>query len=67
VQTRVNDLETVVTECTGDGLGATIVAIQAGLGDNDAVRTLHKGRTLCRRRGVPPTDSGRRAERSLFG
>jgi len=41
VQSRVHDLETGVAERSRDDLGATIVPIQARLGDDDAIRAIH--------------------------
>jgi hypothetical protein len=41
VQAGVDDLESGVTKGSRDHLGATIVTIQAGLGDYDAIRTFH--------------------------
>ena len=63
VQARVDDLETMVTKCTGDGFGATVMAIQARLGDDNSVGPLHKEETLrrsdycatTRHNGVVPT------------
>ena len=52
VQPGVDDLEPVVPEGTGDGLGAAIVAVQARLGNDDAVRSAStKLRTLRNARG----------------
>jgi len=48
MQTRVNDFETMVAQCTGDGLGATIMAVQARFGYNNSVGPLHKEETLRR-------------------
>ncbi len=48
VQTRVNDFETMVAQCTGDGLGATIMTVQARFGYNNSVGPLHKEETLRR-------------------
>ncbi len=42
VQTGVDDLETVVAQGPGDGLGATVVAIETGFRHDDAVRALHE-------------------------
>jgi hypothetical protein len=41
VQAGVHDLEAGVAQRSRDHLGATIVTIQAGLGDYDAIRTFH--------------------------
>ena len=40
-QAGVDDLEARVAQRAGDHLGAAIVAVQAGLGDDDAVASLH--------------------------
>ena len=42
VQTGVNDLETMVAQCAGDGFRPTVVPIQTWLGHDDAIRTLHE-------------------------
>jgi len=55
VQTRVDDLETVVPEGPRDGLGTTVVAVEAGLGDNYSVGAFHKKETLRRDAGKSPT------------
>src|ERR1035438_10631801 len=41
VQTRVDDLETGVAKGASDDLGATVVPIKTGLGDDDSVRAIH--------------------------
>jgi hypothetical protein len=42
VQAGVDDLEAMVAQRAGDGLRATIVAIEARLRDDDSIRALHK-------------------------
>jgi hypothetical protein len=39
----VDDFEAVVTERSGDRLGAAVVPIEAWLGDHDSIRALHEG------------------------
>src|ERR1035438_5791366 len=41
VQSRVDDLETGVAKGASDDLGATVVPIKTGLGDDDSVRAIH--------------------------
>ena len=42
MQARVNDLETVVAQRTGDGLRPAIVTIQTGLRHHNSIRPIHK-------------------------
>lgn len=51
MQAGVNDFEAMVTESTGDGLRATVMAIEARLGYNNSVGALHRKKTL-RRHGI---------------
>jgi hypothetical protein len=51
MQAGIDDFKTVVTESTGDGLRATIVAIKTRLGYNNSVGALHRKKTL-RRHGI---------------
>ncbi|MEY2967870.1 MAG: hypothetical protein RIQ64_497 [Actinomycetota bacterium] len=55
VQPRVNDLETVVAQSAGDCLGATVVAVEAGLCNNYSVGAFHKKETLRRCAQKSPT------------
>ena len=59
VQTRVDHLEPGVAQCPGDDLGATIVAVEAGLGDDDAVAPLHGRHAFGRRALGAHQDSDR--------
>jgi hypothetical protein len=51
MQAGVDDFEAVITESTGDGLRATVMAIKARLGYNNSVGALHRKKTL-RRHGI---------------
>jgi hypothetical protein len=51
MQTGVDDFKAMVTESTGDGLRATVMAIEARLGYNNSVGALHRKKTL-RRHGI---------------
>ena len=42
VQTGVDDLEAMVAQRTGDGLGAAIVTVETGLCHDNTIRPLHK-------------------------
>jgi len=46
MQTRVDDLEAVVTQGAGDGLRATIMAIKTRLCHHNSIRPIHKYGTL---------------------
>jgi hypothetical protein len=51
VETRIDDLEPMVAECSSDGLCASVMPIKSGLGNDDSVWPLHKRETL-RHQGV---------------
>ena len=55
VETGVDDLETVVAQSTGDGLGTAVVAVETGFGDDYSVGAFHKKETLRRDAGKSPT------------
>jgi hypothetical protein len=42
VQTGVDHFEAVIAQGPGDGLGATVVAIETGFRHDDAIRALHE-------------------------
>ena len=47
MQTRVDDLETMITQRSRDGLRAAIVSIQTRFGNDYSIGPLHKTVTLC--------------------
>ena len=56
VQAGVDDLEPMVAQSTSDGLGPTVMTIEARLGNDDSVRALHKCLTLRREAFQPRND-----------
>ena len=42
VQAGVDDLEAGVAQGPGDDLGAPVVAVETGLGDDDSIAALHR-------------------------
>ena len=68
VQPGVDDLEAGVAQRAGDHLGAPVVAVEAGLGDDDSVSATHEvailggcPRTPSRRRGTPTSRAATRS------
>ena len=58
VQARVDDLEPGVAQRPGDGLGPSVVAVEAGLGHDHAIGPVHGTRTLRAACCAAPTLSG---------
>jgi len=56
VQARVDDLEPVIAQGSGDGLRATIVPVETRFGDNDSIGPLHECVTLGASGRPAPTD-----------
>src|SRR5262249_51945998 len=54
-QARVDDLEAGVAQGARDHLGAAVVPVEAGLGDDDAIGPLHRAPRAPTGRREPPT------------
>lgn len=55
MEAGVDDLEAVISQGSGDGLGATVMAVETRFGDDNPVVALHNQKTLGRRTAEPPT------------
>jgi len=60
VEAGVDDPETMVAKSSGNGFGPSVVAVEAGSADDDAVGALHKLKALFAGPSERPTDSAPR-------